>query len=103
MEVNFIGPLGKVTGSYTWMRDKEKGWNFLIDCGMQQGEVTADEWNHQTWPFEPSEIKFIVLTHAHMDHSGLIPSLYESGFNGKVTAPKKPQLSQILNIEARHT
>ena len=84
MEINFIGPLGKVTGSCTWMRDHKRGWNFLVDCGMQQGEITADEWNHQEWPFDPSEIQFIVLTHAHMDHSGLIPSLYESGFNGKV-------------------
>jgi len=84
MEVNFIGPLGKVTGSCTWMRDKEKGWSFLIDCGMQQGEINADQWNHQEWPFDPAEIQFIVLTHAHMDHSGLIPSLYESGFDGKV-------------------
>jgi metallo-beta-lactamase family protein len=84
MEINFIGPLGKVTGSCTWMRDHKRGWNFLVDCGMQQGEITADVWNHQEWPFDPSEIQFIVLTHAHMDHSGLIPSLYESGFNGKV-------------------
>ncbi|MEH6784359.1 MAG: MBL fold metallo-hydrolase [Alcanivorax jadensis] len=84
MEMMIVGPLGKVTGSCTWMRDQEKGWNFLIDCGMQQGETTADQWNHQEWPFDPAEIQFIVLTHAHMDHSGLIPSLYESGFNGKV-------------------
>lgn len=84
MNINFIGPLGKVTGSCTWMRDHKRGWNFLVDCGMQQAEITADEWNHQEWPFDPSEIQFIVLTHAHMDHSGLIPSLYESGFNGRV-------------------
>ncbi|MAC14070.1 MAG: MBL fold metallo-hydrolase [Alcanivorax sp.] len=101
MEVNFIGPLGKVTGSCTWMQDKEKGWNFLIDCGMQQGEVTADEWNHQTWPFDPSEIKFIVLTHAHMDHSGLIPSLYDSGFNGKVYCTE--ETAAIADIQYRNS
>lgn len=100
MEVNFIGPLGKVTGSCTWMRDLEKGWNFLIDCGMQQGENTADAWNHQEWPFDPSEIQFIVLTHAHMDHSGLIPSLYESGFNGKVYCTE--ETANIAEIQYRN-
>ncbi|MBU84238.1 MBL fold metallo-hydrolase [Alcanivorax sp.] len=100
MEVNFIGPLGKVTGSCTWMRDLEKGWNFLIDCGMQQGENTADAWNHQEWPFDPSEIQFIVLTHAHMDHSGLIPSLYESGFNGKVYCTE--ETASIAEIQYRN-
>ena len=103
MEVNFIGPLGKVTGSCTWMRDQEKGWNFLIDGGMQQGEITADEWNHQEWPFDPAEIQFIVLTHAHMDHSGLIPSLYESGFNGKVYCTKETAtIAKIQYKNAMH-
>lgn len=103
MEVNFIGPLGKVTGSCTWIRDQEKGWNFLIDCGMQQGEMTADQWNHQEWPFDPAEIEFIVLTHAHMDHSGLIPSLYDSGFNGKVYCTKETAaISEVQYKNAMH-
>jgi metallo-beta-lactamase family protein len=84
MEINFIGPLNKVTGSCTWMRDKKRKWNFLIDCGMQQGEKTAAEWNNQDWPFDPAEIQFIILTHAHIDHCGLIPVLYRDGFTGVV-------------------
>lgn len=101
MEIKFIGPLGKVTGSCTWMRDNEKGWSFLIDCGMQQGEITADQWNHQEWPFDPAEIQFIVLTHAHMDHSGLIPSLYESGFSGKVYCTE--ETAEIAKIQYQNS
>jgi metallo-beta-lactamase family protein len=83
MEVCFGGPLGVVTGSCTW-RDIERDWNFLIDCGMQQGETTADEWNSGVWPFDPAEIQFVVLTHAHIDHCGLIPVLYKKGFKGQI-------------------
>lgn len=84
MEIMFIGPIGKVTGSCTWLRDTERGWSFLVDCGMQQGEETAKEWNNQTWPFEPEKVQFVILTHAHIDHCGLIPCLYRDGFKGKV-------------------
>lgn len=89
MEVCFVGPLGVVTGSCTWMRDIEKDWSFLIDCGMQQGETTADKWNSGQWPFDPAEIKFVVLTHAHIDHCGLIPLLYKKGFKGQIYCTKE--------------
>ena len=80
MEIRFIGPIGKVTGSCTWMRDRSKDWSFLIDCGMQQGERSSNEWNAGNhWPFKPLELKFVVLTHAHIDHCGLIPELYKRG------------------------
>ncbi|MEQ6888594.1 MBL fold metallo-hydrolase [Halomonas sp. CS7] len=89
-EIRFIGPLGKVTGSCSWMRDIDRGWSFLIDCGMQQGERTAEVWNScEDWPFEPSDLKFIVLTHAHTDHCGLIPELYKRGFEGTVYCTKE--------------
>lgn len=102
MDVQFIGPLGKVTGSCTWMRDIEKGWSFLIDCGMQQGENSAEDWNSgAAWPFDPREIQFVALTHAHIDHSGLIPELYRQGFKGQVycTTPTR-KLSQVLLADA---
>ncbi|WP_427913898.1 MBL fold metallo-hydrolase [Ramlibacter sp. MMS24-I3-19] len=84
MKVRFLGPVGKVTGSCTWMWDEKKGWNFLIDCGMQQGEATAAQWNRSEWPFDPGQIQFVVLTHAHVDHCGLLPALYKRGFQGRV-------------------
>jgi len=89
MKIRFIGPLGKVTGSCTWMHDEIRGWNFLIDCGMQQGERTAADWNACNWPFDPREIRFVILTHAHIDHCGLIPMLYKSGFRGLVYCTKE--------------
>lgn len=85
MQIRFLGPLGKVTGSCAWMRDDTRGWNFLVDCGMQQSESTAEHWNSgEEWPFFPHDLQFVILTHAHIDHCGLIPELYKRGFAGPV-------------------
>jgi metallo-beta-lactamase family protein len=101
MKIRFIGPLGKVTGSCTWMRDNVKGWNFLVDCGMQQGERTAAAWNACDWPFDPAEIKFVILTHAHIDHCGLIPMLYRQGFKGLVYCSRETaEIAKILLRDA---
>lgn len=101
MEIKFLGPLGKVTGSCCWMRDIRRGWNFLIDCGMQQGEPTAKAWNACNWPFNPADLDFVVLTHAHVDHSGLIPALYQQGFKGPVYATGETrELAEILLKDA---
>ena len=102
MNIEFLGPLGRVTGSCTWMHDKEKGWNFLVDCGIQQGEGNPDIWNQGIdWPFEPSEIKFVLLTHAHMDHCGLIPMLYKRGFQGKVICTSETAaIAKVMLVDA---
>lgn len=101
MEVCFVGPLGVVTGSCTWMRDFERNWSFLIDCGMQQGESTAADWNAGAWPFDPAEIKFVVLTHAHIDHCGLLPLLYKKGFVGNVYCTRETaEIAQLLLTDA---
>lgn len=105
MEVRFLGPLGVVTGSCTWMRDLKRNWSFLVDCGIQQGEPTQVAWNEADWPFDPKEIRFVVLTHAHMDHSGLIPALYRRGFRGPVYCTKETQLlaTELLKDAIRHS
>lgn len=102
MEIRFIGPIGKVTGSCTWMRDQSKDWSFLIDCGMQQGERGSNEWNSGiNWPFKPLELKFVVLTHAHIDHCGLIPELYKRGFSGTVYCTEETsELAKLLLRDA---
>ena len=102
MEIRFVGPLAKVTGSCTWMRDLVEGWNFLVDCGMQQGEYDKDTWNAGTrWPFDPLELKFVVLTHAHIDHSGLLPLLYRLGFDGEVWCSEETaRIAEILLRDA---
>lgn len=101
MEICFLGPLGRVAGSCTWMRDQSRNWNFIIDCGMQQGERTSDEWNQGFWPFDPKTLQFVVLTHAHIDHCGMIPVLYQKGFSGVVfCARETAEVAVILLKDA---
>ena len=101
MKARFLGPLDIVTGSCTWMRDEANGWNFLVDCGMQQGERSAQDWNQRNWPFRPSDIQFVVLTHAHLDHCGLLPKLYRDGFRGTVyCTAETAELAKIVLEDA---
>lgn len=102
MEICFVGPLGKVTGSCTWMRDESRGWSFLVDCGMQQGERSAKEWNScEDWPFQVADLQFVLLTHAHIDHSGLIPVLYKQGFKGPIYCTEETQkIAELLLRDA---
>lgn len=82
--IKFLGAIGQVTGSCTWLYHEPSDTQFLVDCGMNQGEADGDQKNKAAFPFDPSQIKFILLTHAHIDHCGLIPKLYKEGFRGKV-------------------
>ncbi|QEW05883.1 MBL fold metallo-hydrolase [Nitrincola iocasae] len=102
MNIEFLGPLDRVTGSCTWMHDASNGWNFLVDCGIQQGEGNPDIWNNGTdWPFDPAELKFVLLTHAHMDHCGLIPLLYQKGFKGKIICTHETaEIAKIMLADA---
>lgn len=80
------------------MRDIKANWNFLVDCGMQQGERGAEKWNQGAWPFDPTAIQFVVLTHAHIDHCGLLPRLYRDGFSGKVYCTKETKELAMISL-----
>ncbi|WP_375204257.1 MBL fold metallo-hydrolase [Hyphococcus sp.] len=84
MRMKFCGAAGTVTGSCYWI-EHEKG-AFIIDCGMFQGSKTLKELNYGDFPFPTHDADFVLLTHAHIDHSGLLPKLMCNGFDGEVYA-----------------
>ncbi len=82
MNIQFIGATGTVTGSkYLLISHLQK---FLVDCGLFQGLKQLRLRNWAPLPFKPSEIKNVLLTHAHIDHTGYIPLLVKNGFHGKI-------------------
>ena len=86
MKITFLGATRTVTGSNFLVEGAGK--KFLVDCGMWQGKAEQEMENSQEFEFNPSEIDFMLLTHAHIDHSGRIPKLYNEGFRNKVYAHK---------------
>ena len=86
MKITFLGATKTVTGSNYLV--EAAGKKFLVDCGMWQGKAELEEENFQEFEFNPKEIDFMLLTHAHIDHSGRIPKLYNEGFKNKIYAHK---------------
>lgn len=86
MKITFLGATKTVTGSNYLV--EAAGKKFLVDCGMWQGSSELEEENAQDFEFDPKEIDFMLLTHAHIDHSGRIPKLYNEGFRNKVYTHK---------------
>lgn len=80
--LRFCGAARTVTGSCFLVRTPNT--RFLVDCGLFQGHKTLKELNYQPFPFEPGKIDFVLQTHAHIDHSGLLPKLWKAGFKGPV-------------------
>jgi metallo-beta-lactamase family protein len=94
--LSFCGATRTVTGSCFLVRTSK--CNFLVDCGLFQGHKTLKELNYRPFPFDPSRIDFVLQTHAHIDHAGLLPKLWKSGFTGPVimTRGTKDLLSFML-------
>ena len=86
MKITFLGATKTVTGSNYLV--EAAGKKFLVDCGMWQGSSELEEENVQDFEFNPTEIDFMLLTHAHIDHSGRIPKLYNEGFRNPIYAHK---------------
>ena len=101
MKITFLGATKTVTGSNFLV--EAAGKKFLVDCGMYQG-AAQDEWeNSAPFAFDPNEIDFMLLTHAHIDHSGRIPKLYNDGFRGKIYATKATcDLCSIMLPDSGH-
>lgn len=86
MKITFLGATKMVTGSNFLVEGAGK--KFLVDCGMYQGKATEEKENEAPFLFDVSEIDFMLLTHAHIDHSGRIPKLYNDGYRNPIIATK---------------
>lgn len=84
IDVTFCGAAGTVTGSCYWIT--HPAGQFVVDCGLFQGSKTVKELNYGAFPFDADKIDFALLTHAHIDHSGLLPKLVKAGFAGHILA-----------------
>lgn len=101
MEISFLGAANMVTGSnYLISTDHYK---ILLDCGQFQGSKEIEKLNRVSFPFNPEEIDFILLSHAHIDHSGRIPKLVKEGFKGKIFCTRATaDLADILLRDSGH-
>ena len=101
MKLTFLGAARTVTGSCYLLEANDK--KILVDCGMFQGSKSIKQFNERPFAFHPGEIDAMVLTHAHVDHSGLIPRLVKEGFKGRIHCTKSTQqLCTILLPDSAH-
>ena len=99
--VTFYGACGVVTGSCT--RLSWGGHSALVDCGLYQGDEELEERNWGAFPFRPSDLGAVVATHAHLDHTGLLPRLVAEGYSGPIycTRPSRGLISLVLQDAGR--
>ncbi len=102
MKISFHGAARMVTGS-KHLLELNDGTKILLDCGMFQGNPKEADALNRDWGFDPREIDFLILSHAHIDHCGLIPKLIADGYKGKVfCTPATFDLVKILLLDSAH-
>ena len=101
MKIKFIGAARAVTGScFVIETDKAR---FAVDCGMHQGSAEIEKRNRDIGVYDPEHIDFFLITHAHIDHSGLLPRMVQNGFRGPVyTTEPTGELVKILLLDSAH-
>ena len=99
MKLTFHGAAGEVTGSCYLLETNNK--KYLIDCGMFQGGEFTEDRNWTAFGFDPQTIDAVILTHAHLDHTGRLPKLVKEGFTGTIYAnPATRDLAHLVMLDA---
>lgn len=83
--LNFLGAIQQVTGS-CYLIESRDGARVLLDCGMRQGRREEEDGNHAPFAFDPQSLDAVVISHAHIDHTGLLPKLTAAGYRGPIFA-----------------
>ncbi len=100
MNIQFLGATKEVTGS-KHLLTTDNGLKILLDCGMYQGKGLETDADNRDLGFNPTEIDYLILSHAHIDHCGLIPYIIKHGFNGTIICtPATRDLCAILLVDA---
>ena len=101
LKLSFLGGTGTVTGSKYLVETPSH--RILVDCGLFQGSRALREANWERFPVEPASISAVVLTHAHLDHSGALPLLVKQGFKGAIICSEATaSLCEILLRDSGH-
>ena len=101
MKLSFHGAAQTVTGSMHLI--ELNGSRFLLDCGLYQGRRSESFERNQHFPFDPETIDAVILSHAHIDHSGNLPNLVKQGFHGKIFAtPATAHLTDLMVRDSGH-
>lgn len=99
MDIQFFGAAKLVTGSNYLISSKEH--KILVDCGLFQGNSEKEKMNYEDFPYDLKEIDYLILTHAHIDHSGRIPKLVKDGFRGEIICTKPTfDLCEIMLLDS---
>lgn len=101
MKVKLLGAARTVTGSCSIV--EAAGHRFAVDCGLHQGSAAIDKRNWDIEIYDAQRIEFLLMTHAHMDHSGLLPRLVKAGFKGRIyLTPPTAELLKIMLLDSAH-
>ena len=101
MKITFCGAAETVTGSCHLV--EVDGLRLLLDCGLFQGGRERQALNRAPFPFDPKSIDAVLLSHAHLDHSGRLPLLVDRGFTGKILCtPPTAEIAKLMLVDSAH-